>query len=137
MGHGTQEETDNAATAIIVRSYFEAMEQDMISAKKIIKRIIKETGLKAEDLTKETVEEYQKRMLEAVDGIIQQFYDGTITFDELNKQLAAMQIFDEEDDKIALTNRVTQTGLLTIEKLEGGKDFLRNISGGKYRAFAR
>ena len=136
MGHGTQEETENAATAIIVRSYFEAMEQDMISAKKIIKRIIKETGLKAEDLTKETVEEYQKRMLEAVDGIIQQFYDGTITFDELNKQLADMQIFDEENGKIALTNRVTQSGLLTIEKLEGGKDFLRKISGGKYREFA-
>ena len=136
MGHGTQEETENAATAIIVRSYFEAMEQDMISAKKVIKRIIKETGMKAEDVTKETVEEYQKRMLEAVDGIIQQFYDGTITFDELNKQLAAMQIFDEEDNKIALTNRVTQSGLLTIEKLEGGKDFLRKISGGKYREFA-
>lgn len=136
MGHGTQEETENAATAIIVRSYFEAMEQDMISAKKVIKRIIKETGMKAEDVTKETVEEYQKRMLEAVDGIIQQFYDGTITFDELNKQLVAMQIFDEEDNKIALTNRVTQSGLLTIEKLEGGKDFLRKISGGKYREFA-
>lgn len=136
MGHGTQEETENAATAIIVRSYFEAMEQDMISAKKVIKRIVKETGTKAEDVTKETVEEYQKRMLEAVDGIIQQFYDGTITFDELNKQLKDMQIFDEEGGKIALTNRVTQSGLLTIEKLEGGKDFLRKISGGKYREYA-
>lgn len=136
MGHGTKEETENAATAIIVRSYFEAMEQDMISAKKVIKRIVKETGLKAENVTKETVEEYQKRMLESVDGIIQQFYDGAITFDELNKQLKDMQIFDEENGKIALRNRVTQSGLLSIEEMKGGKDFLRKISGGKYREYA-
>lgn len=136
MGHGTKEETENAATAIIVRSYFEAMEQDMISAKKVIKRIVKETGLKEGELTKEMIEEYQKNMLESVDGIIQQFYDGAITFDELNKQLASMQIFKEENGKISLNNRVTQSGLLTIEKLEGGKDFLRKISGGKYREYA-
>ena len=136
MGHGTQEETENAATAIIVRSYFEAMEQDMISAKKVIKRLVKKTGLEAQNITQGMVEEYQKRVLEAVDGIIQQFYDGAITFDELNKQLKDMNIFDEEDKKIALNNRVTQSGLLTIEKLEGGKDFLRKISGGKYREYA-
>lgn len=136
MGHGTKEETENAATAIIVRSYFEAMEQDMISAKKVIKRIVKETGLKEGELTKEMIEEYQKNMLESVDGIIQQFYDGAITFDELNKQLASMQIFKEENGKISLNNRVTQAGLLSIEKLEGGKDFLRKISGGKYREYA-
>lgn len=136
MGHGTQEETENAATAIIVRSYFEAMEQDMISAKKVIKRLVKETGLETKDITQEMIEEYQKGVLEAVDGIIQQFYDGTITFDELNKQLKDMRIFDEEDKKIALNNRVTQAGLLAVEKLNGGKDFLRKISGGKYREFA-
>ena len=136
MGHGTKEETENAATAIIVRSYFEAMEQDMISAKKVIKRIVKETGMKEGELTKEMIEEYQKNMLESVDGIIQQFYDGAITFDELNKQLASMQIFKEENGKISLNNRVTQAGLLSIEKLEGGKDFLRKISGGKYREYA-
>ena len=136
MSHGTQEETENAATAIIVRSYFEAMEQDMISAKKVIKRLVKETGLETKDITQEMIEEYQKGVLEAVDGIIQQFYDGTITFDELNKQLKDMRIFDEEDKKIALNNRVTQAGLLAVEKLKGGKDFLRKISGGKYREFA-
>lgn len=136
MGHGTQEETENAATAIIVRSYFEAMEQDMISAKKVIKRLVKETGLETKDITQEMIEEYQKGVLEAVDEIIQQFYDGTITFDELNKQLKDMRIFDEEDKKIALNNRVTQAGLLAVEKLNGGKDFLRKISGGKYREFA-
>lgn len=136
MGHGTKEETENAATAIIVRSYFEAMEQDMISAKKVIKRIVKETGLKEGELTKEMIEEYQKNMLESVDGIIQQFYDGAITFDELNKQLASMQIFNEENGKISLNNRVTQSGLLSIEELEGGKDFLRKISNGKYREYA-
>ena len=141
MGLGTEEQRENAATAIIVRSYFEAMEQDMISAKKVIKRIIKETGLKAEDLTEEMIATYQKGMLEAVDGIIEQFYDGTITFDKLNEQLAAMQIFDEEEGKkgkkqIALNNRVTQFGLLSIEGMKGGKDFLRKISGGKYREYA-
>lgn len=137
MGHGTKEETENAATAIIVRSYFEAMEQDMISAKKVIKRLSKSRGLEEPDITPEMVEQTQKAILESVDGLIQQFYDGTITFDELNKQLGDMRIFDEDDDgKIALNNRVTQAGLLTVEKLEGGKDFLRKISGGKYREYA-
>lgn len=136
MGHGTKEETENAATAIIVRSYFEAMEQDMISAKKVIKRIVKETGVKAEDVTKETVEEYQKRMLESVDGIIQQFYDGTIDFKDLNKQLAEMKILDEENGKVSMNNRVTQSGLLAIEELKGGKEFLKKLYGGKYREYA-
>lgn len=137
MGHGTQEETENAATAIIVRSYFEAMEQDMISAKKVIKRIVKETGLSPEKISKETVEEFQKRMLDSVDDIIQQFYDGTINFEDLNKQLADMKIFDEgEDGKISMNNRVTQSGLLAIEELKGGKEFLRKLYGGKYREYA-
>ena len=136
MGHGTKEETENAATAIIVRSYFEAMEQDMISSKKVIQRIVKETGLKEEEITEDFIREYQKNILESVDGIIQQFYDGTITFDDLNKKLASMEIFKTENGKIALNNRVTQAGLLSIEELEGGKDFLRKISNGKYREYA-
>ena len=136
MGHGTKEETENAATAIIVRSYFEAMEQDMISSKKVIKRIVKKTGLKEEEITEDFIREYQKNILESVDGIIQQFYDGTISFDDLNKELASMEIFKTENGKIALNNRVTQAGLLSIEELEGGKDFLRKISNGKYREYA-
>lgn len=136
MGHGTKEETENAATAIIVRSYFEAMEQDMISSKKVIKRIVQETGEKEENITEDFIREYQKNILESVDGIIQQFYDGTITFDDLNKKLASMEIFKTENGKIALNNRVTQSGLLSIEELEGGKDFLRKISNGKYREYA-
>ena len=136
MGHGTKEETENAATAIIVRSYFEAMEQDMISSKKVIKRIVKETGLKEEEITEDFIREYQKNILESVDGIIQQFYDGTISFDDLNKKLASMEIFKTENGKIVLNNRVTQAGLLSIEELEGGKDFLRKISNGKYREYA-
>lgn len=136
MGHGTKEETENAATAIIVRSYFEAMEQDMISSKKVIKRIVKETGLKEEEITEDFIREYQKNILESVDGIIQQFYDGTISFDDLNKKLASMEIFKTENGKITLNNRVTQAGLLSIEELEGGKDFLRKISNGKYREYA-
>lgn len=141
MKYGLDGENENAGSAIIIRTFFEAMEQDLISAKKIINRLSKEKGKEFEKLSEEEKKELalkeQSDILKEVENLHEQFREKKITFKELTKQLANMGIFDADDDQnISLKNRTTQAGLLAIESMKGGKDFLKKISGGKYREFA-
>lgn len=140
MKHGTEEEMENGAASIIVRSYFEAMEQDMISAKKVIKRLAAKTNKDASKITEEEAKEYQKKILEEVDNLMQDFYDGKITFLDLNKLLGDMGILSKdgegENATSKLQNRVTEAGLLNIEGMSGGKEYLQKLYGGHYLEYA-
>lgn len=140
MKHGTQEEMENGAASIIVRSYFEAMEQDMISAKKVIKRLAAKTNKDTSKITEEEAKEYQKKILEEVDSLMQDFYDGKITFLDLNKLLGEMGIMSKdgegENATSKLQNRVTEAGLLNIEGMNGGKEYLQKLYGGHYLEYA-
>ena len=140
MKHGTQEEMENGAASIIVRSYFEAMEQDMISAKKVIKRLAAKTNKAASEITEKEAKEYQQKILEEVDGLMQDFYDGKITFLDLNKLLGEMGIMstdgEGENATSKLQNRVTEAGLLSIEGMDGGKEYLQKLYGGHYLEYA-
>lgn len=140
MKHGTQEEMENGAASIIVRSYFEAMEQDMISAKKVIKRLAAKTNKAASEITEKEAKEYQRKILEEVDNLMQDFYDGKITFLDLNKLLGEMGIMSVDGEgknaTSKLQNRVTEAGLLSIEGMDGGKEYLQKLYGGHYLEYA-
>lgn len=140
MKHGTEEEMENSAASIIVRSYFEAMEQDMISAKKVIKRLAAKTNKAASEITEKEAKEYQQKILEEVDNLMQDFYDGKITFLDLNKLLGEMGIMSVDGEgknaTSKLQNRVTEAGLLNIEGMDGGKEYLQKLYGGHYLEYA-
>ena len=137
MIYGTEEERKNGVAAILIRTYFEAMEQDAISAKKIINRLTKQYKEQGVDKTAEEIEAdalaYQKNLLQETDDLMKAFREKTITFEELNKKLKEMTILGPNGE---LNNRVTQAALLAVENgIDGGKEILRNLysqNGSKY-----
>ena len=138
MIHGLKEENENAASSIIIRTFFEALEQDLISAKKVINRLAKEKNMSVEEATKKLSQEEilskQKQILEEVSELQKKFRERKITFKELNEKLIEMGLLGGEGE---LLNRTTQAGLLAIESgITGGKKMLKELSGGKYREYA-
>lgn len=128
---------ENGIAAILIRSYFEALEQDAISAKKIINRLTKQYKEQGITKTKKQIESdalaYQKKILEETDDLMQQFREKKITFETLNEKLKDMMILGSNGE---LNNRVTEAALLTVENgIDGGKDLLRKLyreNGSKY-----
>lgn len=137
---GTEEEKTSAASSMFVRSFFEAMEQDLISSKKVINRMV---ALKAKDETgklidpsKMTEEERMSYYLSAVSdvkGISDKFFKQEVDFKELAQKLAEMGILDVKDGEIVMRNRVTQNAMLHIEQMEGGQKILKAMFGDSYK----
>lgn len=57
---GTEEGNENAATAILIRTYFEAMEQDLISSKKVINQLVKNRNKSMKEMRQEVLESLVK-----------------------------------------------------------------------------
>lgn len=137
MIYGTEEERKNGVAAILIRTYFEAMEQDAISAKKIINRLTKQYKEQGVNKTAEEIEAdalaYQKNLLQETDDLMKAFREKTVTFEELSQKLKEMTILGPNGE---LNNRVTQAALLAVENgIDGGKEILRNLysqNGSKY-----
>lgn len=139
---GTEEEKTNAASSMFVRSFFEEMEQDLISSKKVINRMV---ALKAKDETghiidpsKMTEEERMSYYLSSVGdvkGISDKFFKQEIDFKELAQKLADMGILDTQDGQIVMRNRVTQNAMLNIEQMEGGQKILKTMFGDAYKSW--
>lgn len=139
---GTVEEKTNAASSMFVRSFFEAMEQDLISSKKVINRMV---ALKAKDETGKIIDpskmtekdrmDYYLSAVSDVKGISDKFFKQEIDFKELAQKLAEMGVLDTKDGQIVMRNRVTQNAMLNIEQMEGGKDILKAMFGDAYKSW--
>lgn len=137
MIYDTEDGKENGIAAILIRTYFESLEQDAISAKKIINRLAKQYKEQGVEKTSEEIEKdalaYQKKILEETDELMQKFREKKITFEELNNKLEEMTILGENGE---LNGRTTEAALLAVENgINGGKDLLRKLyreNGSKY-----
>lgn len=123
------EKRKQAAQTMMGRAYLESLEQDSISSKKIIERIIKIKSGKS-DLSGMSEDERYKYYSEAVgdiDKILEQFYSGKINFTDLNKTLSTMGVLDEEGN--LESGRVLQQYLKKLSRMEGGEDIIAELLG--------
>lgn len=123
------EKRKQAAQTMMGRAYLESLEQDSISSKKIIERIIKIKSGKS-DLSRMSEDERYKYYSEAVgdiDKILEQFYSGKINFTDLNKTLSTMGVLDEEGN--LESGRVLQQYLKKLSRMEGGEDIIAELLG--------
>ena len=117
---------------MIGRVFLQALEQDAISSKKIINRMMKLRGDNrgAENLSEDELQKEYKKSVEAVDKILDDFYSGNISFDGENGLLTSLQkIGVLEEDGSLKSNVALQKAVEFIHKQSGGDSFLKKIFG--------
>ena len=119
-------------SGMIGRVFFQALEQDAISSKKIINRMMKLRGdnRDIESLSEDELQKEYKKSVEAVDKILDDFYSGSINFDGENGLLSSLQkIGVLEEDGSLKSNVALQKAVEFIHKQSGGDSFLKQIFG--------
>lgn len=119
-------------SGMIGRVFFQALEQDAISSKKIINRMMKLRGdnRDIESLSEDELQKEYKKSVETVDKILDDFYSGSINFDGENGLLSSLQkIGVLEEDGSLKSNVALQKAVEFIHKQSGGDSFLKQIFG--------
>lgn len=121
-----------AASGMITRALFESIEQDAISSKKVINRIVKAGAgdTKIEDMTSEQQAEVYFGSLTKLDEIITKFSEGAIQFPELINALQSIGVLGEDNDEDSLmSGRVVEQVLETIAKFSHSDQIFANLFG--------
>lgn len=119
-------------SGMISRVFFQALEQDAISSKKIINRMMKIRGdnRDIDSLSEDELQKEYKKSVEVVDKILDDFYSGSINFDGENGLLSSLQkIGVLENDGSLKSTAALKTAIEFIHKQSGGDLFLKKIFG--------
>lgn len=117
---------------MIGRVFLQALEQDAISSKKIINRMMKLRGdnRDVDSLSEDELQKEYKKSVEVVDKILDDFYSGSINFDGANGLLSSLQkIGVLEEDGSLKSNAALQSAVEFIHRQSGGDLFLKKIFG--------
>lgn len=117
---------------MIGRVFLQVLEQDAISSKKIINRMMKLRGdnRDIDSLSEDELQKEYKKSVEVVDKILDDFYSGSINFDGANGLLSSLQkIGVLEEDGSLKSNAALQSAIELIHKQSGGDLFLKKIFG--------
>ena len=146
-GGGDADQIKTAIQASIMRSFFEAMEQDVISSKKTINRMAKiqrqkDTGVDSEDFKSESeMEEFYLKSVFSVRDLVNRFFDreNGLTFKELVDTLQEMGVVDGSDENAFLKGRVPQQLMASAEGMVAGRsdadDILKSVFGENFKSF--
>lgn len=146
-GGGDADQIKTAIQASIMRSFFEAMEQDVISSKKTINRMAKiqrqkDTGVDSEDFKSESeMEEFYLKSVFSVRDLVNRFFDreNGLTFKELVDTLQEMGVVDGSDENAFLKGRVPQQLMASAEGMVVGRsdadDILKSVFGENFKSF--
>ena len=146
-GGGDADQIKTAIQAFIMRSFFEAMEQDVISSKKTINRMAKiqrqkDTGVDSEDFKSESeMEEFYLKSVFSVRDLVNRFFDreNGLTFKELVDTLQEMGVVDGSDENAFLKGRVPQQLMASAEGIVAGRsdadEILKSVFGENFKSF--
>ena len=146
-GGGDADQIKTAIQASIMRSFFEAMEQDVISSKKTINRMAKiqrqkDTGVDSEDFKSESeMEEFYLKSVFSVRDLVNRFFDreNGLTFKELVDTLQEMGVVDGSDENAFLKGRVPQQLMASAEGIVAGRsdadEILKSVFGESFKSF--
>lgn len=133
LDDNTDEGRRKAANSLIGSAFLEQMEQDAISSKKIIQRMIKlKTGRTDEQIDAASDDELYQAYYSAVqdiDNILQEFYSGKIELSGLMSGLSDVGVLNA--DKGMDPGRVLRQALQRISAMKGGHKLVSNILGVK------
>ena len=134
----SDEEKKMAIRATLVKVMFDAMEQDTISAKKLVNRLmaakVDKAGIEAP--TGEQLFTFYNEAVKDLTSIIDDMRSGKADPEEIISRLANMGVFDVDDKKAAfLSSRETKNTFSIIESLPGGTEILKEVIP-EYKPFA-
>lgn len=132
LQHNTPYARQSIYSGMIGRVFLQALEQDAISSKKIINRMMKLRGDNrgADNLSEDELQKEYKKSVEVVDKILDDFYSGQINFDGENGLLSSLQkIGVLEEDGSLKSNAALQSAIEFIHRQSGGDEFLKKIFG--------
>lgn len=123
-----------AAAGMITRALFESIEQDAISSKKVINRILtmgaSNNGKKLEEMTADEQGELYLQSLTELDKIIQDFSEGNVEFSKLISSLQKIGVLGEDTDEDSLmSGRVVEQVLETIARFSKGNQVFSWLFG--------
>ncbi len=128
----SEENRQSIYSGMIGRVFLQVLEQDAISSKKIINRMMKLRGdnRDIDSLSEDELQKEYKKSVEVVDKILDDFYSGSINFDGANGLLSSLQkIGVLEEDGSLKSNAALQSAIELIHKQSGGDLFLKKIFG--------
>lgn len=119
-----------AASGMVVRAFFESIEQDSISSKKVIERMIKSRAANngIDDISKLTKEEMSSNYFDALTDLnvlINNFQKGEVDLSTLVKQLQGMGVLGDNSD--LLSGRVIEQDLGVIGQFSQWKDVFAKL----------
>ena len=124
----TDEKRSTVAKTMMGRAFLEQMEQDAISSKKVIERMIKaKTGKDASTMNEEELYNSYYAAIEDVDSILDDFYSGKVNFGDLTKKLSTIGVLGSEGE--LESGRVLKQYLERIVHLKNGEDFVAGLFG--------
>ena len=128
LGADTDEKRSTVAKTMIGRAFLEQMEQDAISSKKVIERMIKaKTGKDASTMKEEELYNSYYAAIEDVDSILDDFYSGKVNFGDLTKKLSTIGVLGSEGE--LESGRVLKQYLERIVHLKNGEDLVAGLFG--------
>lgn len=124
----TDEKRSTVAKTMMGRAFLEQMEQDAISSKKVIERMIKaKTGKDASTMNEEELYNSYYAAIEDVDSILDDFYSGKVNFGDLTKKLSTIGVLGSEGE--LESGRVLKQYLERIVHLKNGEDLVAGLFG--------
>ena len=130
MDESTGSNVEDIGTGILVRSFFETLEQDAISSKKVEDRIIQQYSkqdLSAEDKIKFIAEKFGE-----LDEVVEKIFDpnakledGKTAIQMLLEKMQEMGIFKNGDT--LLQGKTAAQAIAEIQSMQGGEEWLRKI----------
>ena len=124
----TDEKRSTVAKTMMGRAFLEQMEQDAISSKKVIERMIKaKTGKDASTMKEEELYNSYYAAIEDVDSILDDFYSGKVNFGDLTKKLSTIGVLGSEGE--LESGRVLRQYLERIVHLKNGEDLIAGLFG--------
>ena len=129
---GNSEEAQRkAAAGMLVRGLFEHMEQDVISSKKVVNRMIKAKaaalGVNTNGMSAQDLDDLYEAGYGDVKQIVDSFLAGNVKSSELFSKLQTMGVLGTDDEFI--DGRYIDTILRTVEQFSHGKDILKGWFG--------
>lgn len=116
---GTEEDTQHAAEAIIIRTYFEGIEQDLISSKKVINQLVKKRNMTMEEMKKNILESMAKNEKLSVEELTKKY--GKEDLEKKVEEQLEQELLDEQKkvlDNVQELIKKFQTGEITFEGLQ-------------------
>lgn len=124
----TDEKRSTVAKTMMGRAFLEQMEQDAISSKKVIERMIKaKTGKDASTMNDEELYNSYYAAIEDVDSILDDFYSGKVNFGDLTKKLSTIGVLGSNGE--LESGRVLKQYLERIVHLKNGEDLIAGLFG--------